>query len=485
MSHFDYMGLRATLVEFLGEKEAKNLCGPQGLALEIFENADDYREAAYDDNGYFLLPDAGELFKELRMPEQKIRPGKHFKRLARKNCENIVLAAILKHGVSPEKVIGRAGWEEQTIAEKFMKSLSYFSTKTILPEKNIKDLFLDAMKAISLNSIQGNKRSREVSDTAKYLYINNLPLEGKLEGIGTLLDINATSTEVDSAIKQYLKNNTTEENGYTHVPNWIISNIVYDCAPQLWALKGYTFQQIFNAMEIRARERLSSSGCVTSEQQFQAGFSALKAYILAGFPEEWEKFSVKSFHFLGHNLIDDYAISRKSNDNSERFHFSLFAKSVINRYADSQDFNKRALQNLTPYFPDIYDLKYAIYDGSRSIAWIAAITSIEAEIKLLKEIHSLDIWHPLCNRVEFAKLSGEESSRRILDSFLNEGSKWRESLALEVIEQNNVEISQVIQSLTHKKQFKNLAKILSPTPEQFSLVPDKYKSSFLKVQLGI
>jgi hypothetical protein len=486
MSHFDYAGLRETLVDFLGEKEAIQLCGQKGNILEIFDTSDEYLDAAYNDAGEFLLADDGELFKELRVSDLKIRPGNNYRRLAKLGYDCIILAAMLKNGINPDRIIGRAHWETETLAEKFMDAMSYFSVKTILPGKNIKDLYIDATMAVTRKSVNGKNRHHEISNVATYLYMNNLPFEHKMQGIDVLLDINANSIEINRAVTQYLKNKDIANNGFSTTSTWVITNLVFNLAPQLWALKGYSFTQIFDAVEIRAREHFSSNQCVTSEPQFQAALNAFKGYVLAGFPEEWSLFSVKSHHFLGYNLIDSYDVSKNSNKNTNHFyHFSSLAKCAIKRSSDQKYFNKKALQNLFPHFPDIYDIKNAAYDGSRSTSWHSKILSIKPGMTLLKEIHRLEIWHPLCNIVEFAKLSDSDSAQRIFEDFLDNGTKWREGLAKEIFDGSCLDINHVITKLKNKKQFRNLAKLLSPTSSQFSLIPDKYKSSFLKVQLGI
>ena len=477
MKDINFIEIHKSIMQWLGKRATTRLCG-------------EYEAAT-------LKPDSEQsyLYGSLFTPLIDGYPGS-YKRIMgalEKDCRDQLLKAILlSNGIDPLWKIRAYRSDNNTLASTFLNKLDYFRLKALYPDENIEALIMAAIATLKTPNVLGETYAHHRIGALMLLrVINGEWLDPQYAFLEPIIAIDAPYEVILDVANQYLMcakikeakcNGDWSRTGYSLLGNLFLAQA--DQLFQAWCLAGHDFESIFKAMDIRASVQQKMGKWEYSDERIDELKRIKRAYVLAGFPDQYEKFGVRTSDFFGERLL---AKNDKKETESPYMHDYMqytYGSEVICRYLDDIH-AKKLLSHLSKHMPDLYDPINCVYSGSRVIQWCNEIKDITPIAPVLNSMKNEDVWHPLINRKEFVEIASQESADQMLRDFLEEGSKWRLTQAEGVVAAGRIDFSKIIPTLSLKKHFVNLAKIHIPTSEQYALIPDKYRKDFLREQLDI
>ena len=477
MANINYQAIYAGILKWFDKRTATRLCGKYVPGMENSDSAEPMLR--------------GSLFYPLRIGVD----GSHndiLKSLEKEEKGQLLLAILLINGVDPLWRIKRYRSDLSNLATLFMASLSVFSLKTVYPGEDVESILLEALKKIKgvEYRLRRNSDSR-LGDAMIHRVINGKWDDECYSYLEPIVDPAATAGSVKSVAEQFY---AIQHGGADKVHKTvgrhnddIMNDFFYAMKTRLfqaWKLTGIDFDSIFAALEIRFSLQLQIGKKKYSDRKVSELMRITRAMMLAGYPELYSTFGVRVEDFLGDHLIKEH----QEKENQEIYRFDhldyTYGKAAISRYSDDS-YVKKVLACIARKFPDIFSPEYCIYSGSRTNQWCSEIKDLTGISEVLNLLKKEEIWHPLLSRKEFVAVANQESTQRIIEDFLEDGTKWRQAQAENVLEHSKIDMKPIIKELNLKKHFVNLAKIHIPSPEEYALIPEKYRKDFLREQLDI
>lgn len=482
MSQIDFQGLHQGILHWLGKRIEKVLCGNFAVHQQV-DNDDPHLyghlfSPLYDGYAGSYRRIVGSLREDAR--------------------DQILLALLLIHGVSPAWMLREYKSDTRKLTGQFLSALDYFKVKALMPNEDIKSLLKAALQKLTADDYfnYGNHH-REVGELILCRVTQGVWFSPEYEFLEPFVDIKANSAIILSCAKKYLEwerakedekraAQEIEENTWRRSDRSIFNELFRAQNQQLiqaWHIMGHDFDSIFAAIDQRMAVELQL-GLIPDEDGIIDRLKEIKkAFLLGGYPVEQKKYGVKATDFLGMNLLEEAERERLvEEDYDATLHY--YHPPLICRYSEST-YSKKVLKQLESHYPDLYSAENCVYNGSRCIDWCNKIASLEPIADLLNEMKLMGVWHPLLNREDFTKLASQDVSGKIIKDYLEEGTKWRMKQAEGIIAEGKVDFIAIIPTLTKLKHFKNLAKVHIPTPEEFALIPQKFRKDFLRTQLDI
>lgn len=476
MKKINFVAIHEAIVRWLGKRTATRLCG-ENMASTNPE------------------PEQSYVYGSLFAPLIDEYPGSYTRIMGTlsKDCRDQLLKAImLTNGVDPLWKLRRYRSDKSTLASTFLNALDYFRLKALYPSENIESLIVKALAELKTADVLFETHSHHKIGALMLLrVINGRWLDPEYAFLEPIVAIDASYEVIHKVANEYFmftRSKETKCNGnWNRVDDSVLTDLFLGQTDQLfqaWRLVGHDFESIFRAMEIRASVQLDMGKLDYPAERVDELKRIKRAYMLAGFPDQYEKFGVKTSDFLGERLLEKASVRDKGDHYVFDYMEHTYGTAVISRYLDDIHV-KKLLASLVSHLPDLYEPSYCVYSGSRSIQWCNAIKDISPIAPLLNAMKQEDVWHPLINRKEFVEVASNESVNQIIKDFLEEGTKWRLTQAEGVVEAGRIDFKAIIPTLSLKKHFVNLAKIHIPTPEEYALIPEKYRKDFLREQLDI
>lgn len=477
MADINYQAIHADILKWFGKRTATRLCGKYTPGIESMDPMDPIS--------------MGSLFYPLMAGEYGSY-NEILKSLEKDEKAQLLLAILLINGVDPLWRIKRYRTDLNNIANLFMESLSVFTLKAVYPDEDVESILLEAVKKTKgINHQLRSNSAAKLGEAMVHRVINGQWDDECHSYLEPIIDPAATAEAIKSVAEKFY---AIQHGGADKVNNTvgrqkdnIINDFFYAMKTRLfqaWKLSGVSFHSIFTAFEIRFSLQLQIGKKKYSDRRVSELVRITRAMMLAGYPELYLTFGVSAEDFLGDHLIKE----QQEKENHQVYQFDhleyTYGTSAISRYSDDS-YVKKVFACIVRKFPDIYSAKYCIYSGSRTNQWCSEIKDLTGISEILNLLKKEGIWHPLLSRKDFVAVANQESTKRIIKDFLEDGTKWRQIQAENVLSHGKIDMKPIIKELSLKKHFVNLAKIYIPSPGEYALIPQKYRKDFLREQLDI
>lgn len=467
-TEFNKNGFRNSAIQLFGATKALWLCGPVNTEESV--GMDDMLGLVSQEG---LLISAG-------------KPGWNpngFESIAPAD-QQLIAALLIIHGASPKEMV-YSKFSRSTLAFLITESCALWDTKNRYPDHDIIGLMQSALSNLKAEDAESYFEDGFISNAGGTWHREKVSrLLGSRDNnpaLDAVYDIDAS----DSSIQDSITRQETTGNVFQRAK---MGAAILEDAPDLWFLAGNDLEKVFSEVERRLRIVMEMTGLPMSEQDVKDAMAVYVARRTAFSPELGARFNVQGCHLLG---LDVFAIERFSQASVSNCwyrpnaHQRIFEGPLSAMAFKKDRYSELRLKSAAKHYPDVMNPENAVRIMSKSNAWEKRIKSMEAIMSPLSKMHDDGIWHPLLTRPEFAERADRETSRGILIDYLTVGAKWREKQAKEVVQRGMVSAAEVIPLLSQRKQFLRLNSLTRLTPDEFSLIPKKFKPFLLKDELGL